>query len=107
MLRKTARWLLAVCVAGSGFAFAEEQSPARTPEPQALSDAELEGITAGAITFGQVSVFNPGKADVFKQPHNLIICINCFNSGSNPETTGAMFLITPAGMVGPKCIRSC
>src|SRR2546430_1897482 len=42
----------------------------------ALTDAELDNITAGSATVG-VAIFNAGNASVFQVGANGIKCINC------------------------------
>lgn len=56
-----------------------------------LSDAELDGITAG---FAQVVIVNPGNADVFKinETGSRGVCVNC--EGVPPSTGPAIGVVT-------------
>ena len=72
-----------------------------------LSDAELDKITAGAVSFAQHLILNPGNADVFKVRANRILCINCLGQTGNGETTGAVVIVNPARTVS-RCVgKSC
>lgn len=105
MLKMTARLAaVALCFAASGFAVGEEQ-PIRV-RPQVLNDAELDSITAGAISFGIISVFNPGNAQQDRFTHFPFVTVNA----GGPPPTGVptevvIFLVTP-GHVVQQCSRA-
>ena len=106
MLKIVARLAsLALCLAASGLAFAQEQAQEKRSAPQALTEAQLDGITAGSITFHLVSVFNPGNADVFKiSPDGTRIhCVNCSGPTHNPGTSVGLVLIKTHGRSLVKC----
>lgn len=56
-----------------------------------LSNAELDGITAG---FAQVVIVNPGNANVFKsnETGSRGVCVNC--DGVPPSTGSAFGVVT-------------
>ena len=92
MLKAVAAFSL--CVASSGLALAEDRQDRQPSAPQALSDAELDAITAGAPGPLTVIISNPGKGLVFKiDPPSHFICINC--GASSDKTNGV--IITPSG----------
>ncbi len=83
---------LIACVATWGLALAEDnKEQSSNAVPQALSDAQLDDITAGGVT---VIISNPGSGEVSKIDNpNRFICINC--GGSSDKTNGV--IITPSG----------
>ena len=53
-----------------------EKTDAANSKAVALTDAELDNITAGSATVG-VAIFNAGNASVFQMSANGFKCINC------------------------------
>ena len=90
MLNKVAHLVLAAVVASSGVARAEDQE--KPAAPQALTDADLDAITAAGVT---VIVSNPGHASVFNIRHDNFICVSC---GGPSDTTNGL-VITPKGKI--------
>lgn len=71
-----------------------------------LSDAELDGITAGSGAISEVVIVNRGAADVLVQSGNHVTCINCLDFPDAPAgTSGAVGVLTPNGKVIFKPIR--
>ena len=66
-----------------------------------LSDAELDGITAGAGALSEVIVVNQGKgAEVLQQSNTHVTCINCLEFPDAPAgTSGVASVLTPKGKV--------
>lgn len=90
MMKKLACAVVAaLALVGAAQADEEKQTQVApgNPEPVQLSDAELDGVTAG-IT---VVVFTPGKAGVTINEPNRSILI----TGGAPSTFG--FILTPNG----------
>jgi len=59
-----------------------------------LSDAELDGITAGQGAMSEVLLFNPGNANVDVKTGNHHTCINCVPY-EGPRSAGLMNVMTP------------
>lgn len=90
MRNKVAHLVFAAWVASSGVAQAEDHE--KPAAPQALTDAELDAITAAGVT---VIVSNPGNAKVFNVRHDNVICVSC--GGPSDATSG--LIITPKGKI--------
>lgn len=93
--------LLAALSMAPALAVAEDKEVPR-PEAVALTDAELDEVTAGFVL---VSIFNPGapiKDEPGRVNEHRAVCINC--GGTNAG--GAVgIVITPKGdmkLVGPR-----
>lgn len=90
MLKKLGRVALMACVTGSAAAFADDTQDQPAKAPQALTDAQLDAITAAGVT---VIISNPGNGQTFHVRHGNFICINC---GGPSDTTNGV-IITPKG----------
>ena len=92
MLKKLGQAALIGCLATSSFAGADDRNDQQgKAAPQALSDAELDSITASGPT---IIISNPGKGEVSMVDNpNRFICINC---GGPSDTTNGV-IITPSG----------
>lgn len=107
MFKMTARLAaLALCFAASGYALGDERQ-ANTGGPQVLNDAELDAITAGALSVGFISVFNPGNVDRLEFTRPPFMTLNGGEPPPATPTSGSVFLITPGGHVVLNCIRVC
>jgi hypothetical protein len=75
------------------------------PTAVKLTDAQLDGITAGAGAFSEAVIFNPGKAEVLKINRAHVTCINCVPIDVPDGTSGVMNVRTPNGKIISVTIR--
>lgn len=106
---KKALWLLLLgCLAVSNSALAEQPLRSGAAGPQALSDSDLDAITAGAnddLILQYKQVLNPGNAEIFKISNDgkKIHCVNCDGQTDNAQTSGFLIIIKTTG-AKIKCI---
>ena len=98
-MTKAAAWILTAALALlPTWVLAEEAKPAASKAVE-LSDAELDNVVAGAVTF--LFLENPGNANVVHSSGNHFGSI----TGSPTETsaTGVLFIILPSDKILVRC----
>lgn len=91
-----------VVVLAAVFAAMSTSAVAESTKAVQLSDAELDGITAG---FAQVVIINPGNANVLRmnEDGSRAVCVNCeLVSEFLPRTGPAFGVVTVENPNGPK-----